>query len=70
MSEPPQVERRKLWSFTITDAGWGWTLTHPDGREEHSARTFTSLEEAGADAEGHGYGVWKGPERRAPDSQL
>ena len=59
------MERRSIWNFTITDDGWGWTCTRPTGELERSEKAFTSLKEAGDDAAEHGYGAWKGPERRA-----
>lgn len=70
MAGAPEGERRSIWAFTITDEGWGWSLTHPDGRVERSRRAFTSLKEAGDDAAAHGYGSWKSEERRDVDSQL
>ncbi len=63
--EGTRAERRCIWNFTITDDGWGWTCTRPSGSVERSPRAFTSLKEAGDDAATHGYGEWKGPERRA-----
>ena len=65
MVEGTRVERRSIWDFTITDDGWGWTCTRPDGQVIRSDKAFTSLKDAGDDAATHGYGAWKGPERRA-----
>ena len=65
MVEGTRIERRSIWNFTITDEGWGWTCTHPNGDVERSSRAFTSLKEAGDDAALYGYGAWKGAERRA-----
>jgi hypothetical protein len=61
------TERRSNWNFVITDGGWGWTLTHPDGSEERSNKTFKTLKQAADDAIAHGYGSWKQDERRSLD---
>jgi hypothetical protein len=63
-----QNERRSNWNFVITDTGWLWTLTRPDGTEERASQTFTTLKECADDAVGHGYGSWKHEERRSVDS--
>jgi hypothetical protein len=60
-------ERRSAWNFVITDDGWLWTLTRPDGREERADTTFKTLKQAADDAIGHGYGAWKHDERRQSD---
>jgi hypothetical protein len=64
------IERRSTWNFVITDTGWIWTLTRPDGSEERSPRTFTTLQACADDAVGRGYGTWKGEERRQVDSHF
>lgn len=48
----------------ITDTGWLWTIARPDGTEERSASTFTTLKHCADDAIRHGYGAWKHEERR------
>jgi hypothetical protein len=57
-------ERRSSWNFVITDTGWLWTLTRPDGTEERADKSFSTLKQAADDAIAHGYGAWKGEERR------
>ena len=49
----------------ISDEGWLWTLTHPDGAKDSSKRSFMTLKECADDATEHGYGAWKSDERRA-----
>jgi hypothetical protein len=63
-------ERRSSWNFVITDTGWLWTLTRPDGTEERAGKTFTTLAQAADDAIVHGYGAWKGAERRRQSDDL
>jgi hypothetical protein len=63
-------ERRSSWNFVITDTGWLWTLTRPDGRQERAGKTFTTLAQAADDAILHGYGSWKGDERRRHPDDL
>jgi hypothetical protein len=65
-----RTERRSTWNFVITDTGWVWTLTRADGTEERSAATFTTLKDCADDAVAHGYGTWKGEERRRVDSHF
>jgi hypothetical protein len=65
-----QKERRSNWNFVITDTGWLWTLTRPDGTEERSSHTFTTLKECADNAVSHGYGSWKQEERRSVDSSF
>jgi hypothetical protein len=60
-------ERRSYWNFVITDGGWLWTLTRPDGHQERANTTFKTLKQAADDAIVHGYGSWKHDERRKPD---
>ena len=70
MTEQHRPERRRNWNFVITDTGWLWTLTHPDGTEERADRSFNTLKQAADDAIAHGYGAWKGDERRRHDDDL
>jgi hypothetical protein len=63
-------ERRSNWNFVITDTGWLWTLKRPDGGEQRSAKTFTTLKDAADDAIAHGYGSWRGDERRSVTDDL
>lgn len=65
-----QQERRSNWNFVITDGGWLWTLTRPDGSEERSERNFKTLKQCADDAIQHGYGAWKHEERRSVDSEF
>ena len=67
MGQEYTTERRSYWNFVITDGGWGWTLTKPDGTEERSTSTFKTLKQAADDAISHGYGSWKLEERRQVD---
>jgi hypothetical protein len=62
-------ERRSNWNFVITDGGWLWTLTRPDGTEQQSNRTFKTLKQCADDAIQNGYGAWKAEERRRVDSE-
>lgn len=64
MDQQHAPERRSNWNFVITDTGWLWTLTHPDGRQERAEKSFKTLKQAADDAIAHGYGAWKGDERR------
>ena len=71
MNQGHTQERRASWNFVITDTGWLWTLTHPDGSEERADKSFQTLKQAADDAIAHGYGAWKGDERRGqPDDDL
>ena len=65
-----QQERRSSWNFVITDTGWLWTVTRPDGTEERADRNFKTLKECADDAAEHGYGSWKQEERRNVDSSF
>ena len=65
-----QKERRSHWNFVITDTGWLWTLTRPDGTQEHSERNFKTLKQCADDAIKHGYGAWKQEERRTADNSF
>jgi hypothetical protein len=64
VSQEHTPERRSHWNFVITDTGWLWTIARPDGTEERSASTFTTLKHCADDAIRHGYGAWKHEERR------
>lgn len=63
-------ERRSSWNFVITDTGWLWTLTRPDGSEERADRNFKTLKQCADDAIAHGYGAWKQEERRTYDNDF
>ena len=54
----------------ITDTGWSWTMTRPDGSEQRAEKAFTTLKDAADDAIAHGYGSWKGDERRSPNDDF
>lgn len=58
------MERRSEWNFVITDQGWSWAITRPDGTEQRSDGPFETLQQCGDDAMEHGYGAWKFDERR------
>lgn len=64
MVDSKQVERRTIWTFEIEDSHWSWVRRRPDGSQERSTHSFGSLQECGRNATQHGYGEWKGPERR------
>lgn len=64
MTDPNTPDRRSNWNFVITDTGWQWTLLRPDGSEQRADKTFTTLKDAADDAIAHGYGAWRGDERR------
>lgn len=64
MGDQQTSERRSNWNFVITDTGWSWTLTHADGSEQRAEKSFTTLKDAADDAIAHGYGSWRGDERR------
>ena len=67
MRQGQTPERRSSWNFVITDTGWLWTLTRPDGTEERAGQSFKTLKQAADDAIAHGYGAWKNDERRRLD---
>lgn len=70
MTQGHTPERRSTWNFVITDTGWLWTLTGPDGTEKRADRSFNTLKQAADDAVAHGYGAWKGDERRRQDDDI
>ena len=70
MTQRYTPERRGSWNFVITDTGWFWTLPRPDGTEKRADKSFSTLKQAADDAIAHGYGAWKGEERRRNDDDL
>lgn len=64
MAQGSTAERRSEWKFVITEQGWVWAVTHPDGTEQRAPRTFTTLKQAADAAMQHGYAAWKFSERR------
>lgn len=49
-------EQRSEWNFAATKRGvWRWRVTHPDGTQVCSLRSFTILKDCMADAARHGY---------------
>jgi hypothetical protein len=64
MAQGGTVERRSEWKFVITDQGWLWAVTRPDGSEQRAQRPFTTLKQAADAAMQHGYASWKFSERR------
>lgn len=59
-----QAERRSEWKFVITDQGWLWAVSRPDGSELRAPQTYESLKQAADAAMQHGYASWKFSERR------
>ena len=58
------TERRSEWKFVITDQGWMWAVTRPDGTEQRAQSTYSTLKQAADAAMQHGYASWKFTERR------
>ena len=58
------VERRSEWKFVITDQGWLWAVTRPDGTEQRAPSPYTTLKQAADAAMQQGYASWKFSERR------
>lgn len=63
-------QRRSQWNFVSSKAGWVWTVSHADGTEESSERTFKTLKECANDANQNGYVAWKAEEERRRDLML
>jgi len=63
-AERRTAERRSEWKFVITDQGWLWAVSRPDGTEQRAPRPYESLKQAADDAMRHGYASWKFSERR------
>ena len=52
----PRKDQRSEWNFAATKRGvWRWRVTHPDGTQICSLRSFTVLRDCVADAVRHGY---------------
>ena len=64
MAQGGTVERRSEWKFVITDQGWLWAVSRPDGTEQRAPQTYESLKQAAEAAMQHGYASWKFTERR------
>ena len=64
------MERRSRWKFDNDAAGWGWTVSHPDGTTEVSQLAFKTLKECADDAARHGYVAWKPEAERRQDLVL
>jgi len=70
VNEQHSADRRSNWNFVITDTGWAWTLTRADGSEDRAEKTFKTLKDAADDAIAHGYGSWRGDERRSVEDEF
>ena len=63
-------EKRRNWSFVVTDDGsWMWRVSDAGGVEE-SKVTFATLKECTSDAMANGYVVWKSEDERRRDLAL
>ena len=65
--ERRRTERRREWTFEITDQGWLWMVRHPSGTAQRGDARYHTLNQAADDASEHGYGQWRAPERRMGD---
>ena len=65
MEQENSSERRDAWKFLITEEGWLWAVTRPDGTEEKAPQTFKTLKLAADSAMEHGYAAWRSSERRS-----
>ena len=63
-------QRRGKWNFEHRDDGWGWTVTHADGKNESSSGAFKTLKDCADDAAQHGYVAWKAEDERRRDQML
>ena len=61
------MEHRSHWTFELREGGWGWTVVHPDGRQETSEQPFTTLKQCADDATQRGYVAWKAEDERRRD---
>ena len=61
------MEQRSQWNFELGEGGWGWSVVHPDGRQESSAQPFTTLKQCADDATQRGYVPWKAEDERRRD---
>ena len=70
MAAPTDLEKRRNWSFLVTDDGaWKWRVSDARGVEE-SKVTFATLKECTSDAMLNGYVVWKSEDERRRDLEL
>ena len=53
----------------MEDGSWQWQVTHADGTEAVSDRTFKTLKDCTTDANTHGYVVWKTEEERRREQE-
>jgi hypothetical protein len=65
--ERRSIERRREWTFEITDQGWLWVVRHPGGRAQRADAIYDTLKQAADAASEHGYGQWRASERRVGD---
>jgi len=66
MRKKKTPEKRGTWRF-VTDDGsrWRWEREEATGTIKRSKPPFALLEECVKDASKHGFGAWKGEERRS-----
>ena len=70
MAATMDLEKRRNWSFLVTDdGGWRWRVSDAHGVEESKA-TFATLKDCTADAMLNGYVVWKSEDERRRDLEL
>ena len=70
MAAPIDSEKRRNWSFTVSDDGaWMWRVADAHGVEE-SKTTFATLKDCTSDAMLNGYVVWKSEDERRRDLEL
>ena len=63
-------EKRRNWSFQVTEDGsWIWRVSDANGVAQSQA-TFPTLKECTADAMLNGYVVWKSEDERRRDLEL
>ena len=63
-------EKRRNWSFLLTDDGsWIWRVSDASGVED-SKVTFPTLKECTSDAMQNGYVAWKSEDERRRDLEL
>ena len=70
MAATTDSEKRRSWSFLLTEDGaWKWRVSDIRGIEE-SKVTFATLKECTSDAMLNGYVVWKSEDERRRDLEL
>jgi hypothetical protein len=70
MAAATDLEKRRNWSFQVTDDGsWTWRVVDATGVEE-SKVSFATLKDCTADAMLNGYVAWKSENERRRDLEL